>query len=373
MKKNLLFALVALCALVGCHGQSDDPTTDQPNKIIEGPIELRCNRDIIIPNGSDSANLQVLVTDANGVVHDVTSGAEFFLTGESEALASSVFTTTTAADYEIYAIYGMSVSDKVQVSAIDGITELPEDKGGGEFAHHVLLLQHTGTGCGACPYVISMLKSLSEDADYTSKYYHVASHSFNEDDKAYSAAARNISAFKGVRYYPDITYNHNPSYFYALEPNDLASVKSRIDELHSPYAAVGVTATVTHKDGKLYVNSEIRCEVNNEYRIAYWVLEDGIYSKQYNATAAWQNTHNNALRKMYGETNSIPSQVYGSSVGVLSAGASARRIVAIDCDSKWVLENCKVAVVVYSTYGDDYEMENIIVCPVGGSVAYEYN
>ena len=370
MKKNLLFALVALCALVGCHGQVDDPTTDQPEAIIEGALELRCNRDIIIPNGSDSARLQLLVTAANGIVHDVTSGAEFFVTGEAEPLASPDFTTTSPADYEIYAIYGMGVSEKVKVSAIDGIAELPEDKGSGDFAHRILLLQHTGADCGACPQVISVLKTLSEDASYASRYCHIASHSYYTDN-ATSSWATNLSGYLGVMYYPDLTYNYNKSYFYAMEPTDLESIKGRIDELQSPYAAVGVSAAVTHKDGKLYVNSEIKSVVNNDYRVAYWVLEDGIYDRQTGATAAWMNTHNNALRKMYGTT--LINQIYGESVGVLGAGDSARRIVAIDCEDGWVLENCKVAVIVSSTISDDHELENIIICPIGGSVAYEYN
>ncbi|MBO7300051.1 MAG: Omp28-related outer membrane protein [Tidjanibacter sp.] len=370
MKSKFLFLMAALCALAGCRGQADGPADDQSDAIIEGAVELLCDRDIIIPNGSDCANLRLIVTDANGIVHDVTNGAEFFISGESEALASSAFTTTTPADYELYAIYGMSVSEKVKVSAIEGIAELPENKGDGEFAHRILLIQHTGHLCPACPRVISVLKTLSEDPDYASRYCHVASHSYHNTDPAFSISAQNLSATVCSGYYPDITYNYNVSTWYSMEPNDLEGIKRRIDELQNPYAAVGITATVTHKDGKLYVNSEIKSVVNNEFRLAYWVLEDGIYAKQEGATAAWQNTHDNTLQLMYG--SSFLNQLYGESVGTLRAGESVKRIVAIDCNEDWVLENCKVVIMVSSPLGDEFEMENAIVCPVGGSVAYEY-
>ena len=371
MKNKFLVILAAALAFVGCRGTQDEPTPDVGGEveIIEGAVSLTIDRSMIQSNGSDYATLRLYVTDANGMVHDVTEDADLYVSGDATPLASSQFTTTTPADYEIYAIYGLAVSDKVKVTAVDGLIDLPEDKGGSEFAHRILLVQHTGTDCPNCPRLMTALKALSEDSDYASRYYHVASHSYNNDDPAYSNAAVLLSSSFCSGYYPDLTYNL--SRLGAMEDASLNSIKSRIDELQSPYAAVGISASVTHKDGKLYINAEVKSVVQNDFRLAIWVLEDEIYGRQSGATDSWQNTHENALRAMYG--SGLAAQIYGESIGKLKAEQKVKRIFSMDCNDGWNIENCKVLLIVTSPRGENFELENSIVCPVGESVEYAYN
>lgn len=369
MKSKLLLLLAAVCTLAGCRGQIDDPNPDQNHEVIEGSIEIVADRNLIVSDGADCAKFYVTVTDASGLMTDVTAHAEFYVSGQSAALESNTFSATTPTEVEIYAIYGMAVSDKVAVSAVD-IAALPADKGGFDFAHRVLLLQHTGTGCPACPYVISVLKMLSEDPNYSSRYCHVASHSYNNSDPAYNTWSERLSRTFCSGYYPDITFNYNRSTYYTMEPNDLASLKSRLEELQSDYAAASVAASVTAKDGKIYVNAEVKSVVDNEFRLALWVLEDGVYGKQQGATDSWQNTHENALRKMYG--NSAVTQIYGESIGKIKAGEKTHRVYAIDCEEKWNVENCEVVLIITSPRGESYELENIATCPVGGSIEFAY-
>ena len=369
MKSKLSLLLAAVCALAGCRGQIDDPHPDQNHEVIEGTIALVADRDLIVADGVDCAKFYVTITDASGMMHDVTAHADFYISGQSAALESNTFTSAVPVDSEVYAIYGMSVTDKVAVSAVD-IAALPADKGGYDFSHRVLLLQHTGTGCPACPYVISVLKMLSEDPNYSSRYCHVASHSYNTSDPAYNTWSERLSRTFCSGYYPDITFNFNKSTYYTMEPNDLISLKSRISELQSDYAAASVAASVTYKDGKIYVNTEVKSVVDNEFNLALWVLEDGIYGKQQGATDTWQHTHENALRKMHGE--SAVTQIYGSSVGRIKAGEKVHRVYAIDCEEKWNIENCEVVLLITSPRGGSYEQENVAVCPVGGSIEFAY-
>ena len=371
MKNKLLLLLAAAFAFVGCHGQLDDTDTEEPHEVIEGAIEIVADRDLIISNGSDYATLRVVVTDAMGIMHDVSPYAKYYISGQSKALESNIFTTSEAADYEIYATYGEGVTECVVVSAIDGIADLPADSGSGELAHRVLLIQHTGTDCPACPRVISTLKTLSEDAEYKSRYCHVASHSYYRTDPGYNEWALRLSRLFCSGYYPDVTFNYNKSTAYTMEPTDITSLRNRIKELQSPYAAVGVSASVTHKDGKLYVNAEVKSEVTNEFRLAIWVLEDGVYGEQVGAVADWQHIHENVLRKMHGE--GLVAQIYGESIGKLKAGQKSHRIFTVDCEQGWNVENCKVVILITSPRGDSYELENVAVCPVGGSIEYAYN
>jgi hypothetical protein len=369
MKSKFLLLLAVAFAFAGCRGQNDDPTPEQPHEVIEGTIELIAERDIIVSNGIDKAKFYVVVTDASGVTHDVTEHADYYVSGQSEPLESNIFTSATPTEVEIYAIYGMAVSEKASVSAVD-IAELPTDKGGLDFSHRVLLQQHTGTDCPNCPRVMTVLKQLAEDSDFTSRYCHVASHSYNKTDPAYCNAAVLLSGTFCSGYYPDITFNYNKSTYYTMEPNDLEGVKRRIKELQSDYAAASVAASVTYKDGKIYVNAEVKSVVDNEFRLALWVIEDDIYGKQQGATESWQNTHENALRKMYGK--SAVAQIYGESIGRIKAGEKTQRVYAIDCESEWVPEKCEVVLLITSPRGDSYELENVASCPVGGSVEFAY-
>ena len=51
-----------------------------------------------------------------------------------------------------------------------------------------------------------------------------------------------------------------------------------------------------------------------QYRIAVWVLEDGIRGKQEGASEDWMNTHGNALRAMAG--NTLNMRIYGEKMGI---------------------------------------------------------
>lgn len=369
MKNKFLFLLAAAFAFAGCRGVVDEPTDDPQHEIIEGTVELIAERDLIVSNGTDGAKLYVIVTDASGLTHDVTQHADYYVSGQSTPLESNIFTATAPTEVEIYAIYGMSVSNRVTVAAVD-IAELPADKGGFDFSHRILLQQHTGTECPNCPRVMTVLKSLAEDSDYSSRYCHVASHSYNRSDPAYSAAAALLSSTFCSGFYPDITFNYNKSSQFTMEPNDLEGLKRRLEELQGDYAAASAAASVTYKDGVIYVNTEVKSVVDNEYRLALWVLEDEIYGKQSGATDSWQHTHENALRKMYGK--SPVAQIYGESIGTIKAGEKVQRVYAIECESEWVPEHCEVMLIINSPHGDSYELENVTTCPVGGSIEFAY-
>jgi hypothetical protein len=123
------------------------------------------------------------------------------------------------------------------------VPELPADPepGNTSFNHRILLLQHTGTYCSNCPNLMTSLKALSEMDEYTSKYQHVAAHSYNEDgDPAYSQAAANLSQAFCSGYYPELTFNltkENTGTSLAV-----STITGIIDQLHKETADVGISA-----------------------------------------------------------------------------------------------------------------------------------
>jgi hypothetical protein len=234
------------------------------------------------------------------------------------------------------------------------------------FVHRIMLLQHTGTACPNCPRLMVSLKELAEDKDYAEKYQHVASHSYNTDDPAYSKAASQISGQS--RAYPDLSFNLGAE----STGNDtsLPTIKEYIDRLHKDAADVGIAASAGIEGKTVTVNVQIKAAVENNYRVAAWILEDDIEAEQDGAVAPWQNIHENALRAFSG--NSLNMGVYGERLGDLKAGETAEKVLAIVLEDGWKAENCKVLVIANSSDQGRYDLANCIICPIGGSVTYDY-
>ncbi|MBE6233086.1 MAG: Omp28-related outer membrane protein [Bacteroidales bacterium] len=274
------------------------------------------------------------------------------------------------------AVLFMSCSEKSDVGQNAGgdavIPELPADPqpGSTDFSHRILLLQHTGTACPNCPQLMASLKTLTEDDSYTEKYQHVAAHSYNQSDPAYSKAAENLSQAFCSGYYPELTFNltkENTGTSLAVDV-----IKSHIDNLHQDSADAGIAASVNQTGSNLGVNVQIKAAKENKYRIAVWVLEDGIRARQDGAFEDWMNTHSNAVRVMAGSTLNL--RIYGENVDVLKKGETAGKSFVIGLEDGWNAENCKVLVLLNAATDDGrYNLVNCAICPIGESVAYKYN
>lgn len=253
------------------------------------------------------------------------------------------------------------------------LLELPADPQpqSTDFSHRIMLLQHTGTYCSNCPRLMSSLKIVAEDQTYAGKYQHVAAHSYNETgDAAYSKAASLLSEAFGNKFYPELTFNLTKDN--TGTSTDPETIKTHIDALHKETADAGITA-VSRRDGStLSIKAGIKVAKAGTYRIAAWVLEDGIRSRQEGATEDWQNTHNNAVRILAGKTPNI--KTYGEKLNPMTAGETAHAEFTVQMDPAWDADNCKVFVLVNAAGTDGrYDLANCAICPLDGSVEYQYN
>ena len=373
MKKLLFFAGVLSLCLLGCEGTAGDEGKDDPDVSgtgtgdLVGTITLYADKDIIMADNSYSSNLTVLLTDKAGVEHDVTSDVEIYCEGSDVPVESPVFRTSEEGEYVFYAVRGFDISNSVSVTALKGVPNLPADSDPdwAEFRHRMLLVQHTGTECPNCPRMMETLKTLSEDEWYAPMYYHVASHSYNESDKAYSSAAVSLSRVLNTRgLYPWLTFNLSTDEGYYL-----SDIKEGIDVRCQEVADAGICASVSLVGNSVYANVGIKSRVTAKYRVAVWLLEDGIHSPQDNASASWQNMHDNCLRQMYGASRT--ECIYGKPIGIVEEGQTYDFIAAMDLEQGWKPENCEVMIIVVES-GDEYDLVNCTVCPVGGTVEYDY-
>ena len=340
--------------------------------VIEGEISLASDAEQLRSDGVDAVTFKVTVTDVQGMVHDVTEHAEIYLNYEKKPLAANVFTTQKEGEYVFYAVYGLKVSQDVLITAINDVPELPADpqESNVSFRHRMLLVQHTGATCSNCPRMMESLRTLSQDESYNGLYHHVASHSYNggEADAAYSEAARDLSmAYNLTGLYPMLTFNLTSN----SVGTDLQEIKAQIDALKKDKADVGIAAAASLSGDDVLVNVEIKAAKANSYRVAAWLLEDGIYSLQSGMSESWHNTHDNALRYAAGKSSQL--SFVGDRLGEVAAGEKAGKVFVLPVEDEWVADNCEVLILVTAAdENGNYDVVNCALCQIGETVTYDY-
>jgi hypothetical protein len=215
--------------------------------------------------------------------------------------------------------------------------------------------------------MMKALKTVSETGDYHSKYYEAMAHTYSNGDPAFSGAASMVSNHHGVSSYPTLTYNfyHTTQSSY----ND-AHIMGQIDALWKAEGAdAGIAAAAALATSSVIVNTEVKAAVANDYRITAWLLEDGIYAKQTNATEEWMNTHDNAIRQRVSSDD-----ISGVSLGTLAAGETASTALTLNIvGNKWNRDNLKVMVIVSAKNAKgQFEVANVAICPMNDVVTYDY-
>ena len=360
MKLAKFFALaLAALAFVGC----GEPTPDGPDVKPTGYAVLVANNNSVEVN----TPIEFTVTAADGT--DLTADAVIYDKSNDYAVVENPFTPAMDGDYEFYAVVGDIITNTVKVSVVPTIPALPEDSEPTNtvFNHRILLVDHTGNTCGYCPHMMKALKTVSETGDYHSKYYEAMAHTYSNGDPAFSGAASMVSNHHGVSNYPTLTYNfyHTTQSSY----ND-AHIMGQIDALWKAEGAdAGIAAAATLASKSVVVNTEVKAAVANDYRITAWLLEDGIYAKQTNATEEWMNTHDNAIRQRVSSDD-----ISGVDLGTLAVGETKSTALTLNIiGNKWNRDNLKVMVIVSAKNAKgQFEVANVAICPMNDVVTYDY-
>lgn len=366
--KLLAFFAAAATISVSCGGSD----TDQPEPPKRGNLLLTASKDAITSNGTDAVTFNVEMTEEGGEKIDVTGQATIYLAGK-DALPSNSFTTEMEGSYRFYAAYGPNVSNDITIKAMPEVPELPADPNPAstDFAHRHLVIQHTGTDCGYCPYMMSALAQLAQDSEYSSQYCLAASHSYNTSDPMYSALSKNIGRLYVTGSYPYISMdlNKNLGVNNSSVAANVNNLKKLLDNNAVATPEAGITAAVSATSAQIIINASVKAAVTGSYRVGAWILEDKINAMQYGAQSDEHNIHNNAVRAAAGNQSILT----GTEIGTIEAGKTGNIVQTINIDRKWKIENCKVLIFVTNPDADKQTpVKNCIVCPIGGSVAFEY-
>ena len=245
------------------------------------------------------------------------------------------------------------------------------------FDRKIMLVDFTGAGCIYCPTMLQPLKKVLAKSAYAKKTVLAMAHTYGDgkDDPAYFVST--LQTVMGVKAYPSLVANLNKSSLLVSNDASELNIQSLIDNAGSSAAEAGVAANSKVDGNKLYVRVNVKAATPDaqEFRVAVWILEDGIYAKQSgDIPDDSYNTHNNCVRAILGNTTKDNYFGVTTEPSRIAAGEIGDVTFSIDLKDDWIKSNLKYLVAVSSKGpGETYTVCNAGVAKIGESIAYNYS
>lgn len=368
--KTLAATTLALCACAcSLTGGDDDEDAVQT-------LTLEADTYVITADGNSAAQLIVKYGD-----EEVSEGIRFYLVGKDGKntpidVPALLFCTEKPGSYTIWCSYKAQLSNKITISALSKALPLPglpedSDPMNINFHRRILITQFTGTGCGYCPRVISILRDFAQIEAYKDLYVLAAVHTFNDNDPMYIAECQSLVGLLGVSGYPSLSLDMRAATTSSIPSLNALEVLFA-GEYNNYVTNAGLSASLVTDAGQAALKVGVKAGANGNYRVGAWLLEDNIEAQQSNyGTSGSFNIHNNAVRALAGCKPSN-KDYYGTELE-LSAGETASLDFAFGFDSDVKPENCHAAVYVCEKIGTGWMVTNVIDVHPGESKGFEYD
>lgn len=257
--------------------------------------------------------------------------------------------------------YNCNNTNECQVGKSVGYAiESNEGTGGDEtadvaFNRHVSVFEFTGTWCAMCPSGYVFLKYLIEDWWSHDTVHILALHDSTADDPMGIPVTNTIFTDFGLTGFPAFVVDLREG------TTEKTEIQPMIESSFRDYPATcGVKMTSTDSS----VDVELYAAKSGTYRVALFILEDGIVARQNNSGTYKDNyVHNHVVRAM------LSSLYEGDRVGDIKAGQKGTKSYNFNINSSWKREKCSLCALVIDNSG---AVVNAAVCPVGKSVDYDY-
>ena len=129
-------------------------------------------------------------------------------------------------------------------------------------------------------------------------------------------------------------------------------------------ATCGVKISSSYSSNSGKADIELYAAKSDTFRVALYLLEDKIVARQNKGGDYVDNyTHNHVVRTL------ISTLYEGDRVGEIKAGEKGSKSYNFTLDSAWKAENCTLCALVFDNSGT---VINAAVCPINGSVNYDY-
>lgn len=303
--------IVASLVIVSCSGTAADG---------EATLTLKASKSSIDANGRDNVTFTVT---SSGL--DVTKEAEVRCVTTGQVVTETGFTTSEPKTYIFEASYGDLVSEQVSVSA----NEVKQS----EFVRKVCLMEFTSISCTFCPEGYRRIEPVLEQ--YPEQLYLLSMH-----PEYYSGTADPL----GIPQTTELEKTFKiGSYPYTLldmrEPADAYSknVREALQRSFDEYPAhcgVAVSSVFNESERKAQVTVKLHSEKETDYRIAVYVVEDDIISRQLDK-GIWRDDyiHHKVARSI------VDGNVNGEKLGKVLAGEEAMKTWDISLDQSWNIDN----------------------------------
>ena len=350
----------------------DENPGDNTGEPSEQELTVQLSTSLITADGLSFAEIKVFLGS-----EQVTEGVKFYdaYTNKPVSIPDFVFTANTAGNYTFWASYKTYVSKAFTITAISSqVPNLPQDTdpSNTSFARRVLIVDFTGTGCGYCPFMISLLHKFGLDAQNSDRYLLAACHSYNDTDPSFFKP--NLDGAMGVTSYPTLVLDMNSAKKFSNYQSLSTFQKTFDSEYAAETAECGIAVSNIVDGNQLIINIAVKAAVSGEYRVAAMVLEDGIQAKQSNSGAAKIDgvdfdVHNHSIRAICGQRSSVDFSGNSLTIG---AGESAEQFFIVDIADAWKAENLNLIVYVTTDKNKKFTVNNAIACPINGNVGFDY-
>ena len=310
---------------------------------------------------------------------DVTSAAEILMNGQT--FSGTRFYTDTEGEYKFSARYNGETSAEIVVRATKSDNLVmpadPDPERYEGFVKHVLFLQATGTWCGWCPLVMTGIKTYGETYSDGLAVFAAAHASSSIKDLMETNASLMVLNWLGISSFPTLNVNLIPgeTVSYTSDGNvgeQNAGMIREVVEQYKTQDAKSAIAAVVRADkasSTVSVEAKIKIAESGSYRVAAWLLEDGISdNSQQNYTDLTDDfsTHNNVLRQ------SSASLAFGDKLGDSLPAGSTKDFTCSFTLSSEKMDNCRVLIMVTAPEGGVFAVDNVVACPLNSKVGFEY-
>lgn len=371
--------LLAAAMLFACDEKSGtDPVVEG------GEFRILVDKDVIQSNGTDASTLTVMLGDK-----DVTAESTIYDAENNVAtLNGGKFTTTENGEYKFWATYGTNstfskdafdnglITIKAIPVPVPAKAKDPQESNL-SFKHRVFLIQSTGTACKYCPGMVMIMRKAFDPA----KMVLAAVHNFAAGDPAY--LAQPSYGALGASGVPSVSIDFASVYGNYTDQKGLEDAISQ--RYNSTEAKVGISVNSVIEGDYLVARVSVKAAETGTYNVGAWLLEDGIYGKQldeYGIKAKDPDhnydNHDNCTRIADSRWN---NSFVGFPLGEVEQGKTAEKTFVMNLKKDFKVENLHLAVFVteasdeapgHRVSGKYYTMNNVIDCPVGEEVTFEY-
>lgn len=339
----------AVVGIAACSGNTDDD--------VSVPV-LKADKVSIAANGVETVSFTVTYGG-----EDVTSLSAIRCTSHTGiAVSGATFSTTTVGEYVFEAVYDNMTSAACKVSAVlSGAQTAPS-----RFVRKVCIMEFTGQWCTQCPTGYNYLWFVvSRNYPETAHIIALHDNSSGNDELAIPVQKELFSAFR-LEGYPSAVIDLRDAS--PLTNDTDGSLKKAIEASLNDYPAhcgVAVASDYDEVSGKASVTVRLFPEVEGEYRMVLWVVENGIVGRQNEGGRYTDNyTHNHVARRLVSE------QWKGDNLGSVAAGKEVSKTYDVVADNLWNLDNTSVFALAIDASG---YVNNMAVCPFkNGNTDYEY-